>query len=201
MSEGDANLFGSDNEEENDEDQENTDVQSSTGVLTNLDSQTENTISQNTDMGSPVEDIDSKIEKISDEVMKTVVASDEKDSALFGSDDDDDNDDDAEKELGSDEDGEDGRSRFTSKQQDLDDLFGGTNTESIFTAAPPVVKKVITVSKLCIPERTALPDPAYCIAIKMPNFVKIAPTRFDPEKLNVEEESKMMGECSEELLI
>ena len=198
MSEGDANLFGSDNEEENDEDQENTDVLSSTGVSTNLDSQTENTMSQNTDMGSPVEDDDPKIEKASDEIKKTV-ASDEKVSALFGSDDDEDNDDDAEKEMGSDEDGEDGRSRFSSKQQDLDDLFGGTNTEPIFLAAPPVVKKVITVSKLCIPERTALPDPAYCIAIKMPNFVKIAPTRFEPEKLNVEEESKAMGECSENL--
>ena len=109
-------------------------------------------------------------------------------SALFGSDDEDEVENDA-----TEADGEDGRSRFSSKQQDLDDLFG-VNGESIFTSTPVVTKKAATVSKLCIPQRKALPDTSSCMAIKMPNFVKIAPVGFDPAKLDVEEESRIMGE-------
>ena len=109
-------------------------------------------------------------------------------SALFGSDDEDEVENDA-----TEDDGEDGRSRFSSKQQDLDDLFGG-NGESMFTSTPVITKKAATISKLCIPQRKALPDTSSCMAIKMPNFVKIAPVGFDPSKLDVEEESRIMGE-------
>ena len=119
------------------------------------------------------------------------------DSALFGSDDDEEEDGDVEKEEKEDrdeddEDGEDGKSRFTSKQQDLDDLFGADNSDPLFTA-PAIIKKPISVSKLCIPIRNVLPDSSACMAIKMPNFVKIAPTCFDPQTLDVEEEGRLMG--------
>jgi hypothetical protein len=128
-----------------------------------------------------------------DDDMKIKGASKEKESALFGSDDEEEGD---EEEKGEreekDEDGEDGRSRFSSKQQDLDDLFGD-NTESLFTSTPAVAKKPITVSKLCIPTRNFLPEPSACMAIKMPNFVKIAPVCFDPDTLDVQEESRIMG--------
>ena len=170
MDDKDSNLFGSDNEDENDSDQENVNVKT-------VESQ---------EVEGEKEDAE---QIVNSEAAARVV----QDSALFGSDDDDDNDSGKEAEINDDEDGEDGRSRFSSKQQDLDDLFGANGESSMFTAAPPVVKKVITVSKLCIPERIALPDPQLCMSIRMPNFVKIAPTCFEPEKLNVEEESKMMG--------
>lgn len=115
-------------------------------------------------------------------------ASEKESSALFGSDDEDDRENDA-----AEDDGEDGKSRFSSKQQDLDDLFG-INGESMFTSAPVVIKKAATVSKLCIPQRKALPEPSSCMAIKMPNFVKIATVGFDPAKLDVEEEGRILGE-------
>lgn len=98
---------------------------------------------------------------------------------LFGSDDD-------EEEEGA---GDDGKSRFTDRQQDLDDLFG-VKEESSMEASVPVVQPV-TVSKLCLGERVVLEDNS--IAIRMPNFVKIAPTCFEPETLDVEEEIKSMG--------
>jgi hypothetical protein len=178
MDDKDSNLFGSDNEEENDSDQEPVNVKA-------VESR----------------EVDDEDEEPAEKSNSVVAAKEAQDSALFGSDDDDDNDSVKEAEANYDEDGEDGRSRFSSKQQDLDDLFGGNGDSSMFTAAPPVVKKVITVSKLCIPERIALPDPQLCMSIRMPNFVKIAPTCFEPEKLNVEEESKMMGMNSSLLVL
>ena len=125
-----------------------------------------------------------------EEEMIDAAPAKKKNSDLFGSDDDEADEEAAEEENG--EDGEDGRSRFSSKQQDLDDLFGGSG-ESMFESAPPIVKKPVTVSKLCIPNRNPLPEASSCMAIKMPNFVKIAPLCFDPAKLDVEEESRLMG--------
>mmetsp|Transcript_12658 Transcript_12658/g.12296 ORF Transcript_12658/g.12296 Transcript_12658/m.12296 type:complete len:599 (-) Transcript_12658:68-1864(-) len=99
---------------------------------------------------------------------------------LFGSDDDE------AEEKGA---GDDGKSRFTDRQQDLDDLFG-VKEESSAEALVPVVQP-ITVSKLCLGERVALKEDS--IAIRMPNFVKIAPTCFEPETLDVDEELKALG--------
>lgn len=169
MSDENDNLFGSDNEAENDSDAEPT-----TRVSTEDDQ---------------VDEVATEAVQEQDLPKEKVV---EQNADLFGSDDDEENEN-SDKEAHDDEDGEDGRSRFTSKQQDLDDLFGGKG-EPMFTSTPVIVKKPTTVAKLCIPERIALPDPTLCMAIKMPNFVKIAPTCFNPEKLDVDEETKLLGE-------
>ena len=169
MSDENDNLFGSDNEAENDSEPEVT---------------------------SRVAIGDDKVDEVAAEAVvdedlpaeKAV----EQNADLFGSDDEEDNENSVDKEAHDDEDGEDGRSRFSSKQQDLDDLFGG-KAEPMFASSPVIVKKPTTVAKLCIPDRISLPDPTLCMAIKMPNFVKIAPTCFNPEKLDVDEEAKLLG--------
>ena len=169
MSDENDNLFGSDNEAENDSEAETT-----------------NRVSAEDEPADTVAiDKDQEQELPSEKVV-------EQNADLFGSDDEEDNENSVDKEAQYDEDGEDGRSRFSSKQQDLDDLFGG-KAEPMFASSPVIVKKPTTVAKLCIPDRIALPDPTLCMAIKMPNFVKIAPTCFNPEKLDVDEETKLLG--------
>lgn len=169
MSDEKDNLFGSDNEAENDSDPETTNHVSAEDEPADMAA---------TDT---VQEQELPAEKVV-----------EQNADLFGSDDDEDNENSVDKEAQLDEDGEDGRSRFSSKQQDLDDLFGG-KAEPMFASSPVIVKKPTTVAKLCIPDRIALPDPTLCMAIKMPNFVKIAPTCFIPEKLDVDEETKLLG--------
>lgn len=169
MSDENDNLFGSDNEAENDSEPETTNRVSA-------EDEPADTVATET-----VQEQELPAEKVV-----------EQNADLFGSDDEEDNENSVDKEAQYDEDGEDGRSRFSSKQQDLDDLFGG-KAEPMFASSPVIVKKPTTVAKLCIPDRIALPDPTLCMAIKMPNFVKIAPTCFNPEKLDVDEETKLLG--------
>ena len=177
MSDENDNLFGSDNEAENDSEAEP--VQR---------------VSPEKDQGDEVAAGAVIEQKVLSEKGKIA----EQNADLFGSDDEEDNESVGKEALDDkgdrdDEDGEDGRSRFSSKQQDLDDLFGG-KAEPMFASSPVIVKKPTTVAKLCIPDRIALPNPTMCMAIKMPNFVKIAPTCFNPEKLDVDEETKLLGE-------
>ena len=180
-------LFGSDNEDE--EEVVKTEEQPSIAVT------------------ATTEDVNIVSEPKEKEVevkVQTSSSSHEEEGDLFGSDDEDEEKD---QEKGGDDDDDennaspshrkDGISHemdvpsSAPKENELDDLFGD---EGETTFSPSVVKKkTVSIANLCLPERTKLPDSSTCIAIKMPNFVKIQTEGYDVETHNAEAEAAALG--------
>ena len=79
--------------------------------------------------------------------------------------------------------------------EDLDDLLGDVDGEGKKLASPVHAKKKVSVSvaQVRLPDRVLLPPPSTCMAVKMPNCVKIQPDGFDLATFNADDEVAAFG--------
>ena len=176
----DDDLFGSDNEEEEVVKTEEQPPMATEDVVVSVANEAE--------------------EEVTEVKAKTSASSHEEEGDLFGSDDEEekeevqDGDDDNNASLSHRKDGITNEMDVPSsapQDNELDDLFGD---EGETTFSPSVIKKkTVSIAKLCLPERTKLPDPSTCIAMKMPNFVKIQTEGYDEDTHNAEAEAAAFG--------